>query len=70
MGKSFEVKRLTGAGCGIWKYDARGADETAVRENGFFDAACERYGMRPGDVVIVNLGKNGAGKSAVFLVGV
>lgn len=65
VGKSFEAKRLTSTGCGIWKYDAAGADETAVGESGFFATACERYGMRPGDVVIVN-----AGGGNVFFVGV
>ncbi|MCC8194349.1 MAG: hypothetical protein LIP28_06865 [Deltaproteobacteria bacterium] len=65
MGKTFEAKRLTSTGCGIWKYDAAGADVTAVGESGFFATAFERYGMRPGDVVIVN-----AGDGNVFLVGV
>ena len=65
MGNSFETARLTGTGCGIWKYDASGMDRKTIAEGRFFAPAMDRYGMRPGDVVIVN-----AGGGNVFLVGV
>lgn len=61
----FQATRLTGTGCGIWRYDARGADETAAGDAVFYAPAFERYSMKEGDVVIVH-----AGSGSVFLVGV
>lgn len=62
---AFEPGRLTGAGCGLWKYSAAGGDEAPARDAAFFAPAFGSYGMRAGDVVIVN-----AGNGNVFLVGV
>lgn len=59
------VRNLVASGPGLWKYSHEGLAEKEAKGEGFFSAALERYGMREGDVVLVNAGNGNA-----FMVGV
>ncbi|HEU6436134.1 MAG TPA: hypothetical protein VE028_01625 [Nitratidesulfovibrio sp.] len=51
--KQADAAGLCLVGNGTWRY-ATQDDEKTVRGAGYFDHCASRYGMRPGDVVLVN----------------
>jgi hypothetical protein len=55
---------LHSAGFGLWMYREPGVNEEDARSAGFFADARTRFGMKAGDIVLVNAG---AGKT--FMVG-
>ncbi|WP_035066658.1 hypothetical protein [Nitratidesulfovibrio termitidis] len=62
--KRADAAGLTLVGSGTWRYHTTDDDEEAVRSAGYFDHCAARYGMRPGDVVLVNA------RGAAFMVGI
>jgi 3-mercaptopyruvate sulfurtransferase SseA len=60
----YKAEFLHNAGLCLWMYREPGVAEADVREPGFFAGARTRYGLKPGDIVLVN----SAGKT--FMVGV
>lgn len=59
------TENLAGAAPGLWRYAHENLAEKTAREPGFFAEAFARYGMKEGDVVVVN-----AGRGAAYVVGV
>ncbi|MDL2272233.1 hypothetical protein LJC23_04285 [Desulfovibrio sp. OttesenSCG-928-I05] len=56
---------LVNTGIGVWKYSEAGVAREQVTDEGFFAEAFEKFGMRSGDIVLVN-----AGNGESFMVGV